>query len=173
MAVLILGLALALFGFGLHLVRWRIARPPNSGKALVVTLVSGILGGAIVLALLSGISPELAALLPDGPLAMAHAVLLALALAAAYVMTYPAVEVESPTLVIVQAIARHGREGLARERLFEELDDSVLVAPRIQDLLDEELASRVDGRYRLTPKGRALARVFTLWRVVLGAPKGG
>ena len=116
MAVLILGLALALFGFGLHLVRWRIARPPDSGKALVVTLVSGILGGAAVLTFLSMTSSDLALLLPDGPLAMAHAVLLALALAAAYVMTYPAVEVESPTLVIVQAIARHGADGLDRRQ---------------------------------------------------------
>jgi hypothetical protein len=173
MSVLIWGLALALFGFGLHLVRWRIARPPDSGRALVVTMVSGILGGAAVVALLSAIAPELAPLSPDGPLAMAHAILLALALAAAYVMTYPAVEVESPTLVIVQAIARHGDEGFSRARLFEELNDSVLVAPRIQDLLDEQLAERAEDRIRLTPKGRTLARVFTLWRAVLGAPKGG
>ena len=173
MNVLVLGLGLALFGFVLHLARWRIARPPSSGRALVVTLLSGIFGGLALLIALSWAAPGLAALLPDGPLALGHALLLALALAAAYVMTYPAIEVESPTLTIIQAIARHGPEGLARDRLFVELNDSVLVAPRIQDLLDENLATREGGRYRLTGKGRTLARIFVTWRTILGAPKGG
>lgn len=173
MDVLVLGLGLALFGFLLHLARWRIARPAGTGRALVVTLLSGIFGGLALLIALSWAAPGLAALLPDGPLALGHALLLALALAAAYVMTYPAIEVESPTLTIIQAIARQGAGGLARDRLFAELNDSVLVAPRIQDLLDENLAHREDGRYRLTGKGRALARTFVVWRAILGAPKGG
>ncbi len=173
MDVLVLGLGLAFFGFVLHLARWRIARPPSSGRALVVTLLSGIFGGLALLIALSWAAPGLAALLPDGPLALGHALLLALALAAAYVMTYPAIEVESPTLIIIQAIARPGAAGLARDRLFAELNDSVLVAPRIQDLLDEKLARREDGRYRLTEKGRALVRIFAVWRAILGASKGG
>ena len=99
--------------------------------------------------------------------------LLALALAAAYVMTYPAIEVESPTLVMIEAITRRGAEGLPRELLFEQLNDAVLVAPRIRDLVAEGWAEEHDGRLQLTAPGRRLVRMFILWRRLLGAEQGG
>jgi hypothetical protein len=173
MSVLASGLALAAFAFLVHLVRWRVAPPKRTGRALIVTLVGAVFGGFAGLLVLAGVLPQLGELIPAGPVAWLHALLLALALCAAYVMTYPALEVESPTLVIVQAIARRGAEGIARRDLFEQLNDSVLLGPRVQDLLDEGLATCADGRYQPTAKGRTLARVFTLWRALLGASRGG
>jgi hypothetical protein len=140
---------------------------------LVISWLTGIFGGLLLILLLGWAQPQVADFLPEGALNIAHAVLLALALAAAYVMTYPAIEVESPTLVIIQAISRRGPEGLARAELFEQLNGSVLVAPRIEDLLGERLAVRDGDRIRSTDRGRLLARVFIVWRALLGAPKGG
>jgi hypothetical protein len=173
MPVVGLGLVLVFAGFLLHWIRWRLAPPADSARVLVISWLAGIFGGLLLILLLGWAEPRVAALLPDGPLGIAHAVLLSLALAAAYVMTYPAIEVESPTLVIIQAISRRGAEGLARAALFEQLNDSVLVAPRIQDLLDEKLAVRDGDRIHSTSRGRFLARVFIAWRALLGAPKGG
>jgi hypothetical protein len=102
-----------------------------------------------------------------------RALLLALALAAAWVMTYPAIEVESPTLVIVAAVAAAGPDGLAEAALRRALGDDALVRPRIRDLLDEGLAEARAGRLRLTARGAALARLFALWRRVLGLGTGG
>ena len=173
MSVVGLGLLLVLAGFLLHWIRWRLAPPADSARVLVMSWLAGIFGGLLLILLLGWVESRVANLLPEGPLGIAHAVLLSLALAAAYVMTYPAIAVESPTLVIIQAISRRGAEGLPRKALFEQLNDSVLVAPRIRDLLDERLAVRDDGRIRPTSRGRLLARVFIGWRALLGAPKGG
>ncbi len=171
----IVGLALVLFAgaFLLHLIRWRIAPPSATARALLLTRVFGILGGLVLVLLMAWILPGLARLLPLDPFGILQAILLSLALAAGYVMTYPAIEVESPTLVMIQAIARRGDEGLARATLFEQLNDEVLVAPRVRDLLSEGLAVERDGRLHLSARGHRLVNLFFIWRRVLGAREGG
>jgi hypothetical protein len=171
----IVGLALVLFAgaFLLHLVRWRVARPAATTQALLRTFVYGILGGLLLVLALARLLPGLAAWLPPDPFGVLQALVLSLAFAAGYVMTYPALEVESPTLVMIRAIARSGDRGLARTLLFEQLNDSVLVAPRVRDLLSEGLAVEEQGRLRLSERGRRLVAVFLFWRRVLGAREGG
>jgi hypothetical protein len=171
----IVGLGLVLFAGAslLHLIRWRFAPPAATMRALVVTFVFGTLGGLALVLLTAGIVPGLATLLPSDPFGVLQALLLALALAAGYVMTYPAIEVESPTLVMIQAIARRGEEGLARTTLFAQLTDEVLVAPRVRDLLSDGLAVERGGRLYLSDGGRRLIRLFFVWRRVLGAREGG
>ena len=169
------GLALALFAgvFLLHLVRWRLAPPAATTRALLVTFGLGIPGGLALILLAAWLSPGLAAMLPAAPFGLLQALLLALALAAGYVMTYPAIEVESPTLVMIQAIARRGEVGLPRETLFAQLNDKVLVAPRVRDLLRDGLAVEQADRLHLSAAGRRMLRLFVLWRQVLGAREGG
>jgi hypothetical protein len=99
--------------------------------------------------------------------------ILPLALAAAYVMTYPAIEVDSPTLVIVDLIAERGGAGIEAADLHQRLDDAYLLAPRLKDLVDEGLITVEGGRYRPLAKGVSLARLFAAWRRVLGAGMGG
>lgn len=171
----VVGLALALFAgaFLLHLLRWRIALPAATARALLLTFVSGILGGLALVLMIASVFPGLAAWLPSDPFGVLQALLLALAFAAGYVMTYPAIEVESPTLVMIQAIARSGEEGLMRTTLFEQLNDEVLVAPRVRDLVSEGLAVEQGGRLHLSERGRRLVALFFLWRRVLGAREGG
>ncbi len=169
------GLALALFAgaFLVHLVRWRIALPSATARALLVTFVFGILGGLVFVVLMARILPGLATLLPPEPFGTLQALLLSLAFAAGYVMTYPAIEVESPTLVMIQAIARRGDEGLARATLFAQLNDEVLVAPRVRDLLSDGLAVEREGRLHHSTRGRRLVNLFFIWRRLLGASAGG
>jgi acid phosphatase family membrane protein YuiD len=171
----IVGLALVLFAsaFLLHLIRWRIAPPAATTRALVLTFVFAILAGLALVLLMARIVPSLAAVLPSDPFAVLLSLLLSLALAAGYVMTYPAIEVESPTLVMIQAIARRGQEGLSRATLFAQLNDEVLVAPRVRDLMSDGLAVERGGRLHLSESGRRLVRLFVMWRRVLGAREGG
>ncbi len=171
----IVGLALVLFAgaFLLHLIQWRVAPPAATTRALVFTFVFGILGGLLLVLGLAAVVPGLAARLPADPFGLVQAVLLSLAFAAGYVMTYPAIEVESPTLVMIQAIARRGDAGLARATLFEQLNDEVLVAPRVRDLVREGLAIERGGRLHLSPRGHRLVSWFLVWRRVLGAGEGG
>ena len=60
---------------------------------------------------------------------------------------------ESPTLVMIQAIDRRGEEGLARATLFAQLTDEVLVAPRVERRMDHVDGSgqKLFGRVQVLP----------------------
>jgi hypothetical protein len=173
MSVLITGVSLFTIALAVHIAVWRYRRPRSSGQVLIVLFVGVICVGAFLLGLGGMYGPPLALWLPGDLLSWIHALVVALALAAVYVMTYPAVEVESPTLIIIEAIAERGAAGLPLSTLQRRLDERILVAPRVQDLLDEKLAVLENGRYRPTAKGVALGRAFAAWRRVIRAGLGG
>lgn len=102
-----------------------------------------------------------------------RALMLAGAMAAAYIATYPALEAASPSLVILNDIDVAGSAGLPRQQLFDTMTDAVLLAPRIADLLGEGLVCCQEGRYRLTGKGERLAHLFIGLRKLLRLPAGG
>jgi hypothetical protein len=171
MSVVVIGVCLFLLAFAAHVVWWRHGRPRRSGQTLIYLLVAVIVLGWLAAILAAWIS-DFASLLGDA-FALLQALLLALALAAAYVMTYPALEVESPILVIIEEIAQRGPKGVEADEFHRRLGDSVLVTPRLQDLVDEGLVVRKGDRYTPTAKGISLARVFIGWRKILGAGIGG
>lgn len=173
MSIPVVGMALFMLAFVVHVAWWRHGRPQRSGQTLIMLMLTVIGAGWLIVLAVAKLWPGAALLLPGGLIAFAHALLVALAIAAAYVMTYPAIEVESPTLVIVDAIAKGGSAGVDVTELRGKLDDGVLVLPRVRDLLDEGLVVLEDGRYRPTAKGLALARLFAGWRDLIGAGKGG
>lgn len=173
MNTLACGLGWFAVAFVAHVLRWRIARPAASGQALIRLMVATILLAAATTWFAGRVVPGAAALVPANAGEALRALVLALALAASWVMTYPAVEVESPTLVMVKAIADRGAGGLAEAELRQVLDEDVMVSPRIRDLLDERLAALRGDRLVLTAKGAALARAFAGWRSVLRLGMGG
>ena len=173
MAVLLLGPALFALSFLVHWIVWQIRRPKATGQALILLLTGTVIGGALVLWLGAHAAPGLSQFLPGDVGVWAQTVAFGLAIAAAYVLTYPAIEVESPIMVIIDLIEHAGPGGLERDELYRRLDDDFLVTPRIDDLMSEGLA--VDGAdgCRLTDKGRSLGRIFIVWRNILGAELGG
>lgn len=170
MSVVVIGVGLFVLAFAAHVAWWRRGRPRRSGQTLICLLTVVILvGWGVALTAASGVTTSV----PPDIFAWLQALALALALAASYVMTYPALEIESPTLVIIEVIAQRGNQGIEVDEFHRCLDDSVLVLPRIQDLVDEGLAVLRDGRYQATAKGLMLVRVFVAWRKILGAGLGG
>jgi hypothetical protein len=170
LSVVVIGVGLFVLAFAAHVAWWRRGRPRRSGQTLICLLTVVILvGWGVALTAASGVTTSV----PPDIFAWLQALALALALAASYVMTYPALEIESPTLVIIEVIAQRGNQGIEVDEFHRCLDDSVLVLPRIQDLVDEGLAVLRDGRYQATAKGLMLVRVFVAWRKILGAGLGG
>lgn len=167
--------ALLLFGLGfvVHIAIWRVHRPRATGQMLIAVMTASICGGALALWALTHLVSSIRSATPADLGDWAQAVITALALAAAYVMTYPAIEVESPTLVMIEIIAAAGPRGVTSDELYRRLGDDVLVLPRIEDLLLEGLAKDTGPRIALTPKGLRLAQVFSVWRRLLGAGIGG
>jgi predicted transcriptional regulator len=99
--------------------------------------------------------------------------LLALALAVSYIMTYPALENDSPTLKLVYLIAQKGRIGATEEVLFKSFSNKNAVEPSITEMISEGLVRIEDESILLTERGHRLARVYRKWRTILGAEMGG
>jgi len=96
-----------------------------------------------------------------------------ISLTLAYMITYSAIEADSPSLVMVMAIANSGPNGMDAKEFEATLNDDLLIRPRIMDLITDKMAYKEDGRYRLTKKGLLFANIFIYYRRLLRAPKGG
>src|SRR5258708_1410856 len=90
--------------------------PRRSGQILMLLLVAVIIAGWTAGLLAAAAWPGAARLMPGDMFAWVQALVLALALAAAYVMTYPAIEAESPIFVIIEAIALRGRARITADQ---------------------------------------------------------
>lgn len=172
MQVLFWGLGLLAVAFLLHLIVWKIRLPRRQTKVLLLIFFGTLAVGTVLL----WTNPELSLFGIPAPAKwtqFAHIALMFTAFTLAYMITYSGLEADSPSLVMVQTIAEAGEEGLPRETFFQRMNDDVLVAPRVRDLLTDKMAVLEGDRYCLTSKGRLMARLFILYRAILNAGKGG
>lgn len=102
-----------------------------------------------------------------------HICLFTISLTLAYMITYSAIEVDSPSLVMINAIAKAGSDGLNEKLFIQMMNDNILIKPRLADLLNDKMAHFDGAKYRLTSKGILFARIFIFYRKLLNAPKGG
>ena len=54
-----------------------------------------------------------------------------------------------------------------------DLDDDLLIKPRVADLVRDQMVEIQNGNYDLKTKGRIMALVFRQFRHLMGAGKGG
>jgi predicted transcriptional regulator len=89
-------------------------------------------------------------------------------------ITYSALEADSPSLVMIMSIANAGITGLLKTQFEQRMTDDVLIIPRIQDLLRDQMIYEQEGKYKLTSKGLLFARIFIVYRHILNiSQKGG
>lgn len=88
-------------------------------------------------------------------------------------ITYSALEADSPSLVIVTTIANAGPNGLDKKYFDELMNDDILVKPRIRDLLLNKMAEMEGDKYVLTPKGVLFARIFIVYRKIMNVSRKG
>ena len=174
MNILFYGICLILAALLIHFIIWRIHLPQNQTKALIKIFFGTLAVGILVLwkfadyVLFFGISA------PTEIYEYLHLSFFFISLTLAYITTYSALEVDSPSLLIVMDIAEVGSGGLDNNSLKQKLNDDLLLVPRINDLISGKLAY-LDGEvYRLTRKGSYIARTFAAYRKLLRkAQKGG
>ena len=150
----------------LQFIWWRWQPPRRHTKSLVLLFV------AIGLAF----TPLAVSFCSDGKLAIgqvAQALFLYAALFAAYLITYSAIEVDSPSLLIVQRVAEAGPQGLATAALRSELDDNELLIPRVEDLIRDKMLETSGDTYQQTEKGKKFIRIFIFYRGLLRRELGG
>lgn len=143
----------------LHLVIWKICLPKRNRPVVLVNIFFWVLVlGTIILKNYSGCLDY---------------IVLYCSLAAAYIVSYPAIEADSPSLAITYNIAKVSKAGLANLELYEIMTDETLVVARVNDLLNDGLIHIKSERYFLAPQGLFLAGLFVWFRKLLNLPKGG
>ena len=162
--LLIMGLANALCLLGSQWLWWRLHLPRRQTRALCVLF-------AFITALLHIWLIRSDFL--DSWVYHIHLFTFECAYFVAYVITYSAIEADSPTLIIIRAIASKKQWGLERSELSSLLGDDVLVYPRILDLLRDNLLMQLQERYTLTKKGRWFIGLFIWYRNLIKKPMGG
>ena len=160
----------SLFFFQLAL--WKIRLPQRQIKTILIIFFGGLAASLPALACLPADFRLIGAAPPQGPAEFLSIALLVTALILSYMITYTALEADSPSLVMAQRIAA-ADGGLSQEAFEAGLSDGILILPRVKDLLTDKMAKIEGGRYRLTPKGRLMAEIFIFHRTIMGLGKGG
>lgn len=165
MGILFSGLGLSLAGFVLHVIVWRIKPPLRQTRGLLIIFFGSYLIGMLFWNRIPG-APGLSSFAE-----YLHSLLLFASLALGYIITYSAIEAESPTLTMIRALQSRG--GMTPGEFSTLMSDEVLVSPRLKDLLRDGLAELREGRYAITPKGARFINIFVFYRGLMSAPKKG
>jgi hypothetical protein len=157
----------------IHYTVWKIRVPQRQTRAILLIFFS-VLGGAILsLPVIAAQFSILNLALPLHPGSYLHIIGFVTAAALSYMITYTAIEVDSPSLVMALAIDKAGEAGLPEAEFNAMMNDSLLVEPRIKDMLRDGLITKDGNIYHLTAKGRRMAGIFVQHRRLLGAGMGG
>lgn len=173
MKILFWGLTIFCLSFFLHLVVWKVCLPKRHTKILL-EIFFGTLGISLVIlqSTSSSFSKfDLFALHSFSE--YLHLCIFFGSLVFAYILFYPAIEVDSPSIVMVLKISEAGSKGLDEDVFKQELTDDILIKPRIKDLLTDKMAYIEGEKYKPTLKGILFVRIFILYRKLLNVPKGG
>jgi len=162
MHVLSWGLIFFSVAFILHFIIWKI-RVPRRQTNVLLAIFFGVCILGIFLFAKSGFFESL------------YIFVLFSSLTLAYIITYSAIEVDSPSLSLVMAFDKSQSSGLSRENISKFMTDEKLVICRINDLVRDKLIYKdaQTGKFKLTISGKRFVKIFVLYRRLLGAQKGG
>lgn len=173
MLVLIYSLLLFSLAFIIHVVFWKIYLPKRQTKVLLQIFFGILSAGILSLISISFFVSEVDNIVPQKIPEYLHICLIFISLTLSYMITYSALEADSPTLVMVMTIEKSGDRGLDKEEFDRILNDDLLIKPRIRDLITDKMAYLDGEKYKLTSKGILFALIFIFYRRLLNAPKGG
>ncbi|HDL65011.1 MAG TPA: hypothetical protein ENH12_06435 [Proteobacteria bacterium] len=167
--ILALGGASFLFAFFIHVLFWRIFRPEKQifWLATIFLMLPTLIYGAIFLIKTPADMTSLIS-----PFNLILSLIWHYALSAAYIMTYPPIQTGCPSLNIVLAVFRSGREGLSEGEIRNIFSTDSLLSGRIRDLKSDGLIDLKEGAWGLTFPGRFLRTFFSVYRRLLGLPAG-
>lgn len=172
--VFVMGLLSFMVSFLVHLEVWRGIKPRRQIGLLAMIFVGGpgCLFASLVIACQGGPPAAGLAVIRD-PWQIVYAFIWHLALAAGYIMSYPAMQADAPSLTLLLAIAAKMPAGLDGRQIEALFSPDALIDARVDDLLSDGLVQRAaDGQYAPTMKGRLFAAIFTGYRRLLGLPMG-
>lgn len=161
MKIFVWTLAFFLTAFLIHLVIWKIKVPKKQTLSLIIIFFSILIFYSVILYSKINFFEYI------------NILIFFISLIFAYLLTYTALEADSPSLLIIMEIVNAGSMGLPKEKFEKSMNDDLLVKPRIQDLVRDHFVSIENGKYKLTRSGKVFVSIFIAYRKLLNAPKGG
>ena len=162
MTVFVTTVVLFAFALGVHLVLWRVRLPKYHTRTLLLLFFS-LLGGWLILTPLQPIT------LPQ----IAHVCLFYTSLAFCYIITYSALEADSPTLSLVRHMAQSGAAGLSTAEVESFLSTRPFVRARLGALVHDGLVEERNSRYFVASRGSLFFQVILGFRKLYGAIQQG
>jgi len=154
-----------------HLAIWRWRLPPAQLKALLV-IFAVVWAVAAILALADFVSTGSFA--AGSLVGFLYFCLIYWLAALCYVITYSAMEGDSPTLSLTQHLHRKGAEGVSHEEIEEFFRQRPFVGARVKALVTDNILVEESGGYRLASGKYIFFRLILGYRrVVFGPIKSG
>ncbi len=163
MTIFLVFSGLLIVAWVLHVIVWRLRPPRNHTIGLlrlfVLVLAAGLVGSRVALDM--------------GWMQLAHGGLLYVATMLAYIAFYCAIEEDSPSLRIIEALNAEDGTSVSHADLRLLISHDGFVGTRINLMRDTGLLVERDGYLNLTDKGRRFVALFDLPARILGIAKGG
>jgi len=167
MILLFWGVALFFIAFLIQLLFWKVWFPRRQAKTLLLLFFTTFIFGFVWILTLSPVLPNLSIHPPRHIEEYLHIGLFYWVFTMAYLITYSAVEVDSPSLIMTMAIHKAGKNGLPVDVFKNSMTDEILVIPRVNDLVQDKIAVLKNSIYKLSLKGIVLAKIFNSYRSLL------
>jgi hypothetical protein len=156
---------LILFGgsLAIHFVVWKVRLPKRQMKALVIIFALCFLAWLIF-----SLSRHVV------PLAILYVALYFWSVSFCYIITYSAIEADSPTLTLARFIGTSGPKGRTGDEIVRFMDQRPFMATRLTALAKSGLIREQDGRYVISGRESLAFRLILNFRKLYGSiPKGG
>jgi len=170
--VIVTGTFSFMVSFLFHVAVWRAKRPRNQIAMLAAIFVFAPLCAFGALFILSHSSQSPTIWFVRDIFNIACVYIWHLSLSGIYVMSYPAIQASSPSLVIVCAVADNEPEGMELRKIHELFPADALYRDRFNDLHADNLITHMDGQTVPTLKGQFLRAIFIGYRKLLDLPVG-
>jgi len=166
MIILLWGFSIPTFVLVFQIFIWRIRKPVSANRALVLMILTALLG-FIVLSVLQIGKSSLHICYPESGGALIYALALASSLSLLYFITYTTLDAKSPSTIIILA-AHEKKGGLAMDAVVAMFSEDEFIGARIEHLERIGQVRRQDGELFLTLHGRLFLDVFILPRHLMG-----
>lgn len=167
------GVGLLFLAFVLHVFIWRLRIPDRQGKAILIVFAATLVAAILAVVWLSPSEGDWWGRLMGQFMKSVNWITLYIICTLAYLISFTAIEADSPSLVMVEMIREAGERGIAPETLRNSIAKDNLVVPRISDLVRDKMVVNEHDRLFLTPKGKLLSQLFKHQRRLFRMGPGG
>ena len=170
MTVLFDGLTISLTALLGHVLYWRLGRPKTSSRLLFIFFGFYLIISQLILLTIDYYLSTVDIVTVVRNL---HVFILSSFICSAYIASYPAIEANSPSILICNLIRKSGAKGISEEALYETMGSDLLLYPRIVELEADGLVLIEEDIIIAQTNLIRLANFFIFFRNLLKLPIGG